>query len=228
MPFTNSIDVMRQSELFRDLTRREGLEVLDRVRNFVMGYDKNEHIINQGEAVRYIGIVSMGTLTGLKNHYDGSVQLLRVYEEGDTVGLDGAASHLSTTPVTIQAETYSSLLNFEYKDLRCGGSLPEVTQRKIDENLIRVLADENIKLMYKVDVLSKRTLRERVLAHLSLISEKRGSLQIDIGMNQEKFAQYLCVNQNVLCHELNKMRREGIIEYKRSKYTLLMAGSSKK
>lgn len=228
MLFTNSIALMRKSELFRDLTKRECLEVLDRVRNFVIGYDKNEHVINQGEAVRYIGIVSMGTLTGIKNHYDGSAQVLRVYEEGDILGLDGAASRLSTTPVTIQAETYSTLLMLEYKELRGNDFLSGNIQRKIDENLVRVLADENIRLMYKVDVLSKRTLRERILAHLSVISEKRGTLQIDIGMNQEKFAQYLCVNQNVLCNELNKMRREGLIEYKRSTYTLLMTGLSKK
>ena len=74
--------------------------------------------------------------------------------------------------------------------------------------------------MYKIDVLSKRTLQERVLTYLSVISEKKGKDTFDISMNQEQFAQYLCVNRSVLSKELNKMRQKGLIDYRKNWYTI--------
>ena len=86
--------------------------------------------------------------------------------------------------------------------------------------MAKILSDENIKIMYKVDVLSKRTIRERITTHLSIISEKRNSRTFDIGMTQEQFAQYLCINRSTLSKELNNMRREGLITFSGSRYTI--------
>ena len=75
-------------------------------------------------------------------------------------------------------------------------------------------------MMYKTDVLSRRTLRERVTTYLSIIREKRGSDTFDIGMTQEQFAQYLCVNRSALSKELNAMRREKLIDFRKTVYTI--------
>mgnify|MGYP001029992333 CR=1 FL=1 len=85
-------------------------------------------------------------------------------------------------------------------------------------------ADELIKSMYKIDVLSKKTIEEKVLAHISILSEKRGSDTVDIGMTQEQFARYLCVNRSVLTKKLNQMRQAGIIRYKKTEFTIIRNG----
>ena len=86
--------------------------------------------------------------------------------------------------------------------------------------MTKILSDQNIKIMYKVDVLSKRTIRERIITYLSIISEKRNSHTFDIGMTQEQFAQYLCINRSTLSKELNDMRREGLISFYKTTYTI--------
>jgi CRP-like cAMP-binding protein len=75
--------------------------------------------------------------------------------------------------------------------------------------------------MYKIDVLSKRTLQEKILTYLSLIREKNCADTFEIDMNQEQLAQYLCVNRSVLSKELNLMRKNGLIQYQGKCYTVL-------
>lgn len=87
--------------------------------------------------------------------------------------------------------------------------------------MVNILSNENIRLMYKIDTLSKRSLRDRITTYLSIIREKRHVDTFDIGMTQEQFAQYLCVNRSVLSSELNKMRKEGLIDFTKSTYTVL-------
>jgi CRP-like cAMP-binding protein len=44
---------------------------------------------------------------------------------------------------------------------------------------------------------------------------------VNIGMNQEELAQYLCVDRSSLSFELNKMRKEGILDFRKKTYTLM-------
>ncbi len=69
-----------------------------------------------------------------------------------------------------------------------------------------------------------------MLTYLSIIREKKGRDTFDISMNQEQFAQYLCVNRSVLSKELNQMRNAGLIDYKKNRYTILHehVGAAKK
>jgi CRP-like cAMP-binding protein len=63
--------------------------------------------------------------------------------------------------------------------------------------------------------------RGRIMVYLSILSEKRGSLTENINMNQEELSQYLCVDRSSLSYELNKMRKEGILDFRKKTYTLM-------
>jgi CRP-like cAMP-binding protein len=116
-----------------------------------------------------------------------------------------------TSPATLTSRADSTVLFIPYaKILESDGVRTEV-KKTIMTNCGEILSNELIRLMYKIDVLSKRMLRERILTYLSLMRERTGSDTVDIGMNQEQFAQYLCVNRSVLSKELNQMRRSGLM-----------------
>jgi hypothetical protein len=68
--------------------------------------------------------------------------------------------------------------------------------------------------MKRTDILSRRTIRERVTLFLNVLREISGD-EVDIGMTQEKLAQYLCVDRSSLSEELNIMRREGLIDFRK-------------
>ena len=89
------------------------------------------------------------------------------------------------------------------------------------ENIIHLLSDISIRQMYKIQVISKHGLRDRIMAHLLIMQRKRNTEVFDIRMSQEQLAQYLCVNRSALSYELNKMKKEGLIDFKKSKFKIL-------
>ena len=216
----NTFDILKRLKLFQglnigDMKTVYGLAVITE-----RAYSKNQIIVNQGDMVRRLGIIKKGAAISTKYHYNGDAQILRIYNKGEIFSLDAINTALQTSPVTLTSQTDSSIIFIGYADLFALKTIPSEVKKRILLNSSEILSNELIRLMYKVDVLSKRTLKERVLTYLSLISERTGTHTFEIDMNQEQLAQYLCVNRSVLSKELNQMRRTGLIDYKGTRFTL--------
>ena len=83
------------------------------------------------------------------------------------------------------------------------------------------IADNNIRMANKVEILAERSLRERILVYLNILTGKAGSNTVTVRMNREQMAQFLCVNRSALSNELNKMKKEGVIDFHKDKFTIL-------
>ena len=213
------ICLLKNSKIFQGLGDDEIEKICNTVVPTEKEYSKNQVIVNQGEPVSKIGILKEGSAISMKYHFNGDAQILRIYNQGELFSLDAVNTTLLTSPVTLISQTDSVVVFIPYGKIFEADSISPETKKVIMSNSSEILSNELIRLMYKIDVLSKRTLRERILTYLSLIRERSGSDTFDIGMNQEQLAQYLCVNRSVLSKELNQMRKSGLIDYKGSRFT---------
>lgn len=214
------IKCLENSKLFRGLSVCDIATVCDLLTVTEKEYSKNDVIINQGEPVRKIGILKKGSIISVKYHYDGNAQILRIYHQGEVFSLEAVNTSLSTSPASLISRTDCEVIFIPYSKLMESEAVSDITKNRILSNAGEILGNELIRLTYKIDVLSKRTLRERIMTYLSLIKERSADSTFDIGMNQEQFAQYLCVNRSVLSKELNKMRKSGLIDYKGNRFTV--------
>ena len=89
------------------------------------------------------------------------------------------------------------------------------------ENMVRIIARKNRELMRKIEVVSKRTIRDKLLAYLSLQAQTQDSPYFDIPLGRVELAEYLCVDRSALTRELAKMKEEGILDYDRNSFRLL-------
>lgn len=212
---------LKKSKLFKGLNEEEIEQVCRLTMPSERFFDKNQIIINQGERVSRIGIIKNGTVISMKYHFNGDAQILRIYKRGEVLSLDAVNTTFLTSPVALVSQTDCSIIFIPYKKLFESSEVSHSFKETVMFNNSEILSNELVRLMYKIDVLSKRTLQERILTYLSIMREKKGKDTVDISMNQEQFAQYLCVNRSVLSKELNRMRKAGLIEYKKNRYTLL-------
>ena len=216
----HNLSFLEKSHLFKGLCDEEIITVRDSAMPSLRTYEKNDVIVGQGDPVSKIGIICHGTVLSTKYHYNGETQILRIYKQGEVLSLDAVNTTFLTSPVSLISQTDCVILFLSYQKLMQGDKLSPSIKETILLNNSEILSNELVRLMYKIDVLSKRTLQERVLTYLSIIREKKGKDTFDISMNQEQFAQYLCVNRSVLSKELNQMRKRGLIDYKKNRYTL--------
>ena len=87
--------------------------------------------------------------------------------------------------------------------------------------MVRVIADKNRELLHKVEVISKRTLREKILAYLSREAELQGSRYITLPLGRQELAAYLCADRSALTRELANMKADGLIDYDRNTFRIL-------
>ena len=89
------------------------------------------------------------------------------------------------------------------------------------ENMVRIIARKNRELMRKVEVVSKKSLREKILAYLSIQSQSQGSNRFEVPLGRVEWAEYLCADRSALTRELAKMKDEGLIDYQRNSFEIL-------
>ena len=72
----------------------------------------------------------------------------------------------------------------------------------------------------KIEVVSKKTLREKILSYLSQEAQKQDSRYFEIPLGRLELADYLCTDRSALTRELGKMRQEGLIDYDKNLFRI--------
>ena len=87
-------------------------------------------------------------------------------------------------------------------------------------NLIRVLAKKNIALTDKIRHMTKKTTRARVMSYLSEVAAETGKNTFEIPFNRQEMADYLSVERSALSATLSGMQAEGLITFRKNRFTL--------
>ena len=80
---------------------------------------------------------------------------------------------------------------------------------------------KNIQINRKVDIISKRTTREKLLTYLTLEAMKNKNMRFTVPFDRQELADYLEVDRSGLSAEISKLRKEGMIRCRRSDFELL-------
>jgi CRP-like cAMP-binding protein len=215
-----------ESGLFVNMDTDEIEAVLAVSKPEVRTFKYRETLWEEGSVVGGIGVMLSGKLLCRRLQPDGKTQLLRLFEPPNLMNLEAAVSRKRTNPVSVIANTDGQYLWFVWESLFENAALPHTTVHTLQRNLLACIADDGIRFMNKTGVLARRTVRGRIFLFLSLLRSRQGDY-VNVGMSQEEFAQYLCVDRSSLSLELNNMRRDGLIEFEGTKYRLKFPTSSK-
>ena len=207
------------SKLFTGLSDTEIESVLRIARPADRKFQRGDILWREGDVVDGIGVLENGTLLCQRYHANGKVQLIRLFTQKDILNIEAGVSNRQTSPVFIVAATAGNYLWFPNEGFLRNPEMPAAMISILQANLLAYLADDTIRFLNKSDILSGRTVRGRVIMYLNVLREKHGD-EVNIGMSQEEFAQYLCVDRSSLSEELNKMRREGLIDFNKKSFKI--------
>lgn len=82
---------------------------------------------------------------------------------------------------------------------------------QFSRNIILSLAESNINLNQKIEVLTQKSLRDKLMMYFSQMKEAHGGTTICLPFNREQLAQYVCSERSSVCRELSHMQSEGLI-----------------
>ena len=175
----------------------------------------------EGTYIRHIGVVLSGCVDMVKEDIWGNRTLLIRSKKDDVFGETFACGEDKLSNVHFLASEDTSVLFLSFDQVMHNCTNACNCHRKLSDNMLRVIAAKNRELMRKVEVVSKRSIREKVLSYLSLLAQTQESRYVEVPMGRLELAEYLCVDRSALTRELAKMQDEGIIDYDKNIFRVL-------
>ena len=185
----------------------------------MLSFFKNELIYSVGDIVTHISVILSGSVRIITEDYAGNTDISDIMRPGEIFGDICAGNQKSE--IAARAAERTQIMTIEYHKLAgiCQSGCNHHTQAL--DNLIRVLAVKNRALCEKMQILQKRTTREKLIAYLYVHAKRADSSKFNIPLNRAGLSEYLCIDRSAMSRELCKMRDEGLLEFYKSSFILM-------
>lgn len=206
------MEFIKNVPLFNGINNDELLKLLHCIHSTVRNYKKSSVVFHEGEKADFIGILLTGSVIISRNDYYGNRSIISTISSPHIFAEAFACSGTEAIPVCVTAQEDSIILFISCKKLlnscndKCG------CHNRLIQNLIRILSNKNIILNQKLEVMSKRTTKEKIMAYLLNEAKKAGSNSFSIPYDRQALADYLGVERSAMSAEIGKLKRAGIIE----------------
>ncbi|MCJ7857067.1 Crp/Fnr family transcriptional regulator [Lachnospiraceae bacterium NSJ-143] len=214
------IGILQKSAFFKGMDCDEIVKAVDFLDGKRRIYKKGQYIFRAGDNISSVGFVLDGQARIEKEDYYGNRSIIASIARGDIFGEVYACRENNAISVNVFAAEDTAVLMLSVGNI-FSESLPEESFcGRITHNLISILAEKAFILNRKIEHVTKRTTREKLMSFFSEQAVISGCPEFDIRFNRQELADFLCVDRSAMSGELSKMRQEGIISYSKNHFKL--------
>lgn len=213
--------LLKHTALFAGISETEIESMLNCLSATTSKYKKEQIINRVGDTIFCVSIILSGKVHIIKEDFWGNRTILSEFGKGQLFGETYAILTSKPMEVSVLAAEDCEILFLNVKHLttKCSSSCD--FHSRLIQNLLAVTAQKNLLLTQKIDFMSQRSTREKLLSYLSSQSQKKNSSQFEIPFNRQELADYLCVDRSAMSNELCKLRDEGILKFEKNNFELI-------
>lgn len=203
--------------LFDNIKPKDKEKILSFLEANTLFYKKNTTILNSVKKENIIGIVQVGNVQITKTDYNGNTTIIEDLYESDIFGFDfSSISNLEQNIITRE----DSKITLIYFDDIINKELNYPYYNQFLKNLLVIMSTKINNANNRIEILSNKTIRNKLLAYFKIISKKNKSKIIYLPYSYTDLADYLGVDRSAMYRELKHLKEEGLIETKNKKITL--------
>lgn len=217
-----NLNILENVPLFSGIKAEDINNILECLDGKEKMYGKHQWIIQVGDEVPALGIIIAGRVQVIKEDVLGNRMLVAGLGPADIFAETLASAGVKSSPVSVYANEDTTILWLYIKRLVRTCSASCHYHSMLIENLLQLLAEKNLYLNNKMELLSKRTIREKIMTFLLSEARAQNSSAFKITLNRNEMAEYLCVDRSAMSRELSKLREDGVIEYQKNYFEILV------
>lgn len=199
------------TSLFDGVSRQEYDAMMVCFKATVKPYRKGEEVpMPQGR----VGVVQEGKISLIKIDVNGVRTIFEQLRAGGVFG-DALGFARPDASLYLLAEEDCSVLYIDYEHIvkRCPNACKH--HSTVVANLVKLMSEKTQALTEHLEILSRRTIREKLLAYFSMQAAKNRSAYFTLPFSQTSLADYVCVDRSAMVRELRRMHEEGLVEIER-------------
>ena len=175
---------------------------------------KGEPVFLEGDPAGFIGVDLEGAVQVVRDDYYGTRSVLTVVQPGEIFGEAFSCAGVETMPVSAFALKGGKVLWLDCKRMLTVCSNACQFHNRMVANLLRAVARKNLALSRKIQFMSQRTTKEKIMAYLLDQAKAQGSSEFTIPHDRQALADFLGVERSAMSAEIGKLKRAGILDCK--------------
>ena len=213
--------VLLESDIFKGLSVDDVEKLLKCASARRQTYPKDTFIMREGDKASVVCILLSGEVGVVFEDFWGNRALVDKMYPGRVFGDAYVYAADKTVGINVLAVTSCEVMLFDYEKLILPCASACACHREVVTNLLHSFADKLITMMRKMTFVSKRTLREKIMAYLSFKANVNRGAIVDIPMSRQELADYLYVDRSALSRELGALKKEGLIDFSKNSFKLI-------
>lgn len=210
---------LKNHPLFQDLSESDLDQLYHAACMRSQFFEKNQTVFHAGDRICEVGIVQTGNVHIEMIDLWGNKSILSSIAPGQIFAETYAICRKPLlVDVTAAAPCEILFLNLEF--LAHSFSEPGSCRDAIMQNLFAICVRKNLILSNRIFCTTPKTVRGRLLVYLSSESAKAGSTSFTIPFDRQGMADYLNLDRSALSKELGRMKKDGILDFKKNHFIL--------
>lgn len=203
--------------LFSNITEQEKNELLKKIHPIHKEYLRGEKIFSEHDLCNYIAIINRGAVKASQSFQDGHDKIIRILNSNEMIGPALIFSSHPFYKASFYAENLTSLTLISKDDLYILMKESSI----VLQNVLALISDYSIQLHEHINLLSYKTIRQRLCAFFYLEGKRKEACTFLISYTKTELAAFLNVERPSLSFELSKLIHEGIIANQNKLYTIV-------
>lgn len=181
---------------------------------------KDKYILSEGEPASFVGILLSGSAEIINQDIYGNRSIISRIQAGELFGESFACAGAQVLPVSVVAQQPCDVMLIDCRRITTSCSNACGFHNRMIFNLLQIVASRNLEFHQKLEIVSQRSTREKLMAYLLSEAKRAGSKEFSIPYDRQGLADYLGVERSAMSTELNKLQKDGILKTNRSHFTL--------
>lgn len=206
--------------IFQGISDNDQKKLLTQLYAKTLHYSKGSTVLNNVGKTDMMGIINEGSVNIIRIDYNGTKTIIETLGKDEIFYAQTFKSDNNELSIITQEESritlfeYTTMLNIKprYQDL----------QRKMLDNFTQIIIDKLNQNMERIQILTKKTIREKLLAYFQNEAKKHHRKVFKLNLSLTDLADYLAIDRSAMMREIKHLKEDRIIIIEKKRVTLLV------
>ena len=205
--------------IFEGISNKNKFKLLKNLGADTLHFSKDESVIRLFKDKNIINFIVKGNVKVVLNNINGNQIVTEDLYDGDV--FSSTINYINETETDAIVTEDTEIISMNQKDIIDFKDNAKSYYNIFIKNLFIIMTKKISERNERIQILTKKTIRYRLLEYFEIMRKKNNSLNIYLPYNYIDLAAYIAVDRSAMSRELSNLKDEGFINIKGKKITIL-------